>query len=95
MEITAELELKLPCISSRQDQPELLHFPRPEPFETEETFLESLHHPDSVLHIFSPVAPNQTDSLANVGFFEVSHGFSLGATFLLAKNTKARLNLTL
>ena len=89
MLITAELELKLPCFH----QPELLNFPHSEPFELEETFLEALHDSNSVLHIFSPVTPNQADSLANVGIFVLSHRVSLGATFILALNTDTRVYL--
>ena len=86
MLITAELEL-----------PELilLNFPYSEPFEMEETFLKPLHHANSVLLLFSPVSAHWSDFLANIGFLEVGHGFSLLATYLTAMNTKIGFSLSL
>ena len=87
MLITAELELELCEILSHQDQPELFNIPDSEPFDEEETLLEALHDSNFVLHIFSPVTPNQSDSFSDVGIFVMSHRFSSGATFVLALTT--------
>ena len=87
MLITAELELELSHCFSQQDQQKLLPFPNSEPFEEDETLLEALHDSNFVLHIFSPVTPNQSDSLPHVGIFVMSHRFSSGTTFVLALTT--------
>ena len=66
-------------------------FPGQEPSQSQIVILESLHHANLVLHIFTPVLPNQPNSLTIVGLFVVCQEFSFLAAFLLTMYTQISL----